>query len=800
MPLDFNTSKIPLNKTTHSLRVSQLVYQYGPGSMVDFPDQTLMTAAPEYWAEQTERIHDERLEKALHVDYFGVPSSDKDAGHFDGVSYVRFPEWYFCPKCRSFKPISEWLKDYSRKATQDEKDKDQYMVKHMKCPQCRQPLVVSRIVTVCEHGHIDDFPWIDWVHARSFGNPKICARPSLEMKTAASTSEGLEGIEVICTSCKAKASLVGAFDKKVFEKLDEKFGDRYSFKCSGRHPWKHEQSTCHLYPRTMQRGSSSIYFPVTVASLVIPPYSSLLTTKIEQCTAFDEVRTSVNATKQTFSFVPTMSIDDKNNILKAQIQTGANRIAADIGADTDAVFKVLLRRWSLEEQETDNDISASDSSYRQEEYDALSGRIKISDEKYDGDFVREATVIDDYNLPFIKNISLIHKVREVIALTGFTRVNPLENSEDAPAKKNLVPIKEKDTKWYPAYQVRGEGIFIEFSEDEINRWRTSIPEAQGRAHQLNENYRKSFIGSRNPRTVTSKYLFLHTVSHLLIKQLSFECGYGIASLKERIYCSEMTDGKEMAGIFIYTAGGDSEGTLGGLVRQGRSDVFPNLFRKAIETAKICSNDPVCSLSKGQGRDSLNMAACYSCALIPETSCEDFNAFLDRGVVVGTMRDSRLGFFSKAIDTRWAEYQYLPGSTNSRTVQNNPPQTELPIKFVTPKVDSGLDTSGMDWKDIVGNLYAENETEQEIVNTLVAQCSSLTDKEQPIQDCEFDVAGEEEPYIAELLWPKSRVMIFATENNESYLAAKDSGWHCFMLTDESLSIDTLQTLLTDQGTR
>ena len=120
---------------------------------------------------------------------------------------------------------------------------------------------------------------------------------------------------------------------------------------------------------------------------------------------------------------------------------------------------------------------------------------------------------------------------------------------------------------------------------------------------------------------------LHTLSHLLISQLSFACGYSIASLSERIYCSEKVDGRTMSGIFIYTASGDSEGTLGGLVRQGRADAFPKLLRKAITSAKTCSNDPVCILSRGQGRDSLNLAACYSCALIPETSCEEFNIYI-----------------------------------------------------------------------------------------------------------------------------------------------------------------------------
>ena len=47
-----SAKKAPLNRITHSVRASQAVLQYGVGAMIDFPNQTLMTAAPEYWQEQ----------------------------------------------------------------------------------------------------------------------------------------------------------------------------------------------------------------------------------------------------------------------------------------------------------------------------------------------------------------------------------------------------------------------------------------------------------------------------------------------------------------------------------------------------------------------------------------------------------------------------------------------------------------------------------------------------------------------------------------------------------------------------
>ena len=233
-------------------------------------------------------------------------------------------------------------------------------------------------------------------------------------------------------------------------------------------------------------------------------------------------------------------------------------------------------------------------------------------------------------------------MRVVNALVGFSRITPVVNSDDS----GFVSVKKDSTRWYPAYQVRGEGIFIELNQDDIEHWVQDNPRIRERAERLNFNYCESFIGKNHPRTISPKFIMLHTLAHLLITQLSFECGYSVASLSERLYCAEESDGKKMAGILIYTASGDSEGTLGGLVRQGRPDAFPRIFRKAVYTAKTCSNDPVCIMSKGQGRDSLNLAACHACALLPETCCEERNSFLDRGMIGGTFEERNIGFWSE----------------------------------------------------------------------------------------------------------------------------------------------------------
>ena len=608
-------SKIDLDRVTHSVRAAQAVLQYGVGAMVDFPDQTLVTAAPEYWAGMR-RIYDDRFAKALGVDYFALPTD---------ISYARFPEWYFCPKCRTFQPLYKWLAQYRKKAKAKTLEYDEYMVSHMQCPDCAQDLVVSRIVTVCEDGHLNDFPWVKWVHARD--NRPICENPALKFKTGASGSEGLEGLTIKC-SCGANASLKDAFENDIFEKLDEK-ADSFGFRCEGHHPFRHQKENCTKYPKTKQRGASSVYFPVVHSSLVIPPYADKLYTRIEQSSSFDECITIIKDEETP---------EGKITLIKKRMLKWAGKIALEIGALESDVEKILTEKWL--NYSSDEIVDVTSVKYRFEEYRALTGEISTPKSSL-GDFSREAMPVEEYGIPHLKSISLVDKVRVVSALTGLSRITPVTSKED----RGFVSVKDPETRWYPAYEVRGEGIFLEFEQSDIDEWIKDNPEVVERAAKINGNYAVSFIGINHPRRISAKFLMLHTISHLLITQLSFECGYSIASLSERLYCAETSDGKQMAGILIYTASGDSEGTLGGLVRQGRPDAFPRIFKKAVNSAKTCSNDPVCIMSHGQGRDSLNLAACHACALLPETCCEERNGFLDRGMIIGTFTDRSMGFWS-----------------------------------------------------------------------------------------------------------------------------------------------------------
>jgi hypothetical protein len=458
----------------------------------------------------------------------------------------------------------------------------------------------------------------------------------------------------------------------------------------------------------------------------------------------------------------------------SRIEQYAQRIAQETAIPIEKVAGVLKRKNAAPDED---EYSTASVKYRAEEYEAITGETVIEAEDY-GDFYREGVNIAEYNLPFLKSISLIHKVREVQALIGFTRLKPVDSTDAPGSQAVIVPVKEPETKWYPAYDVRGEGIFIEFDSSAIDSWRTENQALADRVTTLNDNYKKSFIGENHPREISGKFLLLHTISHLLIKQLSFECGYGIASLKERIYCSEAADGKEMSGILIYTACGDSEGTLGGLVRQGRSDTFPRIFNKAIENARTCSNDPVCSLSQGQGRDSLNLAACYSCALIPETSCEEFNCFLDRGVVVGSFDNPNLGFFQGV-------YEGTPVPENTPAVSDTP-RTALVY------TGNGTDMSDSAYPEIWSILLdlATSETEAELLRDLIAKSNALTNREKPVMNGTILNLATQEEYPCDLIWKQAKIIFLTAENEDVFSNIRDSGWTCFCSTTDGLTAEEI----------
>ena len=234
------------------------------------------------------------------------------------------------------------------------------------------------------------------------------------------------------------------------------------------------------------------------------------------------------------------------------------------------------------------------------------------------------------------------KLRETRAFVGFSRIYADSTTEQAERWKL---ISREKTNWLPAVVVRGEGIFLVFEKKKLDDWEIRFGSFhRNRLARANLNLsNQAVLRHQNAETITPKFALLHTFAHVLINQLVFDCGYGSSSLRERIFCSDSDP--EMAGVLIYTAAGDSEGTMGGLVRMGEPGFLERTLARALDRAKWCSSDPVCIESTGQGPSNCNLAACHSCALLPETSCEQQNRSLDRGVLVGVLENQESGFFS-----------------------------------------------------------------------------------------------------------------------------------------------------------
>jgi hypothetical protein len=252
---------------------------------------------------------------------------------------------------------------------------------------------------------------------------------------------------------------------------------------------------------------------------------------------------------------------------------------------------------------------------------------------------------------YFGKVVLVERLREVRALVGFTRIQSPGDFDDSgaiPAEYHA-PISRNAPLWAPASEVKGEGIFLQFEESVLRNW-----ENQSQVYlrgQRTREAQKQWLRARNldPNKVPfpgMRYLLIHSFAHALMRQLAIECGYNAASLRERIYSKQPNEENgPQAGVLIYTAAPDSEGTLGGLVSLGESKPLGYHIAQALIGMHLCASDPLCADHKPNlGAPSLHWAACHACLFSPETSCERGNKYLDRSLLVPTFADKDLAFF------------------------------------------------------------------------------------------------------------------------------------------------------------
>ena len=607
------------------IRRGQLITPFGVGSMVDFRgDESLMTAGLDEWSFANEEcprdwlVKEERLQARLNVTHFRLPPDYREPGRDiqfpnQHIPFVRFPRWHYCPIRGAMEQSS-------------------LFGSRSKCPcrpglyceswpaQKRPWLIPSRFVAICPKGHIEDFPFMEWVHRNGDWDQTHRLR-LLPGRSSAS----LSGIKIQC-SCGKSETMTGTFN------FDAETGGalhKIGNDCSGGTPWlgtEGKRGQCGEHLRVVQRGASNVYFPLTVSSIYLPLWGEGTGRTINKILDDPKVWDILVA-----------GLDDGKYIQAVRCEAVAGLYQVD---DPEELREAAQRKLDGVAALGGSRIR-SEEGFRQQEYEALrTGRggdttdlmVEVRDPAPYGPDLAE----------FLNNVCLVRKLRETRVLVGFSRLLPVED----PASAELLPISvNANLHWLPAIVVHGEGIFFEFNPQRLRVW-IENPKVKERVLSLKRGYnRRRLERGLNEAEITAKYVLLHTFAHALIRQLSFDCGYGSASLRERIYCESDEPDQPMQGVLIYTASGDSEGTLGGLVRQGEPDQMKAVVERAIHHARWCSSDPVCIESLGQGSDNANLAACHGCVLLPETSCETGNRFLDRGLIVGTAGDPDIGFFS-----------------------------------------------------------------------------------------------------------------------------------------------------------
>lgn len=599
-----------------TIRKSQVISPFGPGAIYDFGDESFVALDITHWnIKSCNTIRLERLEKLLHVSNFKEPPIAPENRPPGGViphrsvPFMRFPTWLFCSKCRN---MTKWGWNKEKAAIQPS------------CERCGPSyrLVPMRFITVCEDGHLADVDWVGWAHSRGKSGFERCEKPSLRFESDSGKGGGLKSLVVKC-ECGRFRDLGDLGLKDSMRQLGGK--------CTGRHPWQnHENSSlCSKVPQVVQRGASNAYFPSVLTALDIRSESDVENKHVTTITS----HASWGTLKTIYE---SSTIKSKADPV---IQRIVELLAGNLNVPIESVWDVLLGEMGAGAETEVTGIDDPNFLLYQE-WEAFTHPPKA---ERTGPFVAESVDFSSFEkiLPkeevptwnvfknLVDEVVLAKRIRVVKAFNGFRRYDAAGNLQD--------PGLGKQMGWLPATEIYGEGIFISLNEDFLQAWERRVPIAamEGLIQAREES---GFVFLPEP---SARFVLLHTLSHLLIRQLCFECGYSSSSLSERIYFD-----KDMAGMLIYTASSDSEGALGGLVREGEPNRFYSIFKTALHRGEWCSNDPICRELPRQGVRGLNKAACHACSLVAETSCDYANTLLDRTLLYGS--EGIPGYFESLI--------------------------------------------------------------------------------------------------------------------------------------------------------
>ncbi len=597
----------PNAKPHGQIRQSQLVTTFGPGSMMDLPNNAVLVAGLDDWSMGdliSEPRLSEKIARLLDVPaiYLRTPPREPDSptAPRTGIKVWQFPEWFLTQDVNTSgqSSLRSRMLVHRKRLTKG---------KFIDNDRVKRPVVPVRFVRACRNGHIADIDWRVFAHA----GPSDCSRQIWldERGTSGDLSESW----IRCECGAQPRSLVAAANLQ----------NRALGTCNGLRPWlgPMTREACGEPSRLLVRTASNAYFSQMMSVISLPERDHTVKERVDLIWEFLSVVEELGDLKYERK---------KPRVSKALEGLSDEEVFAEIQARKTS-SRGPAKSVKLAELET-----------------LVSAEEEIGEDRPDGTFFARALPPDLWQnevMAPIERVVLVHRLREVMALVGFTRFEAAAPDiqgelEIGVRRADLAP----EITWVPAIENKGEGIFLVFKREAIEAW-INRPDVKLRGQQLLDGFARWHHEHSNSRREFPglPYLLLHSFAHLLITSVSLECGYPASSIKERIYALPDVG----YGILLYTGSTDSEGTLGGLIEVGRR--IHQHVRSALELGELCSNDPVCAQHAPENAHEkrfLHGAACHGCVLIAETSCEQHNDYLDRALVVPTLENRGIEFFPR----------------------------------------------------------------------------------------------------------------------------------------------------------
>ena len=634
----------------------------GVGSIIETRDGSILIDNFDEWPffqvvngkfEEHNFVIDKRFKNRLSKYYqeleylIKIPVNDLKQGYqpenpFAFLSAQYFPEWFYCNNCHRFDRIDNWKRNWDNNVESHHKttNTERSYFYPPKCYCCYVNnrdkkrkffnLEQVRFILTSPNGEIADIPWDKWamfLDTKKKGNKE--------------KSENTTDEEEIITLSNIQVPEDVIFEYKTSDKLDDlkgiwiiakrKNGEQISFATlSGLFDLRIKIQE--LLPNTKEtdilfkpviRSSNSVYYPNILSSIFIP--------------ANDELNDyTINLIKEEF--------EEGSNV--NQISKNLKRYKK-IDIESQAIQTLIDNNFSEREAE----IAKTENQYRYDEYKFITGK---DNERVEDRLIFSKIDSSYFHSDLIKSIYKMDKIKITSVQTSYTRQEPisknyflddedLEKATKESITKKFTSTYGKNAKYLPAVESFGEGVFFEFDNDILNKWIADNLKLQERISIITGNHSQLESNFNDDLILSPKYILIHTFSHLIIKELEYLCGYPSTSIQERLYIDESLT---MNGVLIYTIAG-SEGSYGGITSICDDDRIGKLIESAMIRATDCATDPICYHTHGQGVANLNLSACFSCTLLPETSCEMFNCYLDRRILV----DKDYGYFKNLFNTK-----------------------------------------------------------------------------------------------------------------------------------------------------